>query len=206
MSVTVEHIEIIYHAFRKSQSDFFNRGYRMPKDFEGHFNDKFSENNKKILIKITGWFLTKWHNIDPYLYFKCGFELYDKRFTYAKFFDDKILLLYITRDKNKKREVRITKQQLIDSAVFVKKWMNKYNLSLNEYIHLREGNLLLAVDHYLKNKIDASFFVFLIQKGMILTDEDRSLIPYIHSNFRKIRFGLNDIKDFVIKLEDKLNE
>jgi hypothetical protein len=76
--------------------------------------------------------------------------------------------------------------------------------TLYDYINAREGHLRMAVDHYLKNQIDASFFVFLIGKGMILTDMDRSQIPYIQQKFRKIQFGLNDIRDFIKKLEGRL--
>lgn len=203
MPVTINDIERIYRAFRRAQSDFNNRGYKIPSDFENHFNTKFKENNKKELIKITGWFLTKWQNIDPYGYFLCGFELY-KSFSYMKFFKDKILLLYMTKDQNQKREIKITKKGLINSAIFVKKWMNENNCTLNEYMKLRDGKQLIAIDHYLKNHIDASFFLFLITKGMILTDQDRSLIPYIQINYRKISFGLNDLKEFIVKLEEKL--
>lgn len=204
MSVKIEDIKEVYRTFLKVQATFNNRGYRMPKDFENHFNFKLKEQNKKSLIKITGWFLTKWQDIDQYKYFMCGFELYDNRFTYVKFFKDKILLLYKTKDKNKKREIKVTKQGLINSAFFVKKWMQKNNATLNDYIKARNGHKKVAIDHYLKNKIDASFFVFLIRKGMILTDDDRSMIPYIQSKFRKIGFGLNDIQNFLVKLEDKL--
>jgi hypothetical protein len=182
------------------------------KDFKRVQSQLFWEDNnniqryieRKAIIKITGWFLTKWQNIDPYGYFMCGFDLYKKNFSYVKFFDEKILLLYITRDKNKKRDINITKKKMIESAVFVKKWMVKNNATLYDYINAREGHLRMAVDHYLKNQIDASFFVFLIGKGMILTDMDRSQIPYIQQKFRKIQFGLNDIRDFIKKLEGRL--
>lgn len=203
MAISVKDIEYIYRCFRKAQSNFKNRGYRMPKDFEKHFNERMSEVNKKALIKITGWFITKWSNIDPYTYFSCGFEL-NNNFSYNKFFDDKVMLLYIQRDKNKKRNINITKQGLMNSAMFVKSWMNENNITFNQYIRSREGDLKLAIDHYLKNKIDASFFVFLIRKGMQLTDQDRSLIPYIQERYRKINFGLNDIEDFLKKMEVKL--
>lgn len=204
MPVTPNHIKSIYKAFRKSQADYNNRGYRMPKNFEEHFNTKFKEQNKKALIKITGWFLTKWKDIDPYEYFTCGFELFKKSFTYTKFFNDKIILLYKTRDKNKKREIHITKQALIKSALFVKKWIEENNISFDEYLRIREGHQKIAVSHYINNSIDATFIVFLIQKGMLLTDTERSLMPYVQSNYRKITFGLNTIKDFIKKLEEKL--
>ena len=204
MSVTPEHIEKIYVQFRKAQADHFNRGYRLPKNFTEHFNSKFSEQNKKALIKVTGWFMTKWQMIDPYRYFQCGFELHDKRFSYMKFFNEKILLLYKTRDKIQKREIQITKEIIVKSAKFVKMFMEDNRITLNEYMSLRAGNQRLAIDHYLKNHIDASFLVYLIRKGMILTDTERSVIPYVQKNYRKIIFGLNDIKDFVDKLGERL--
>ena len=204
MPVTVEHIENIYHQFRRSQADFNNRGYRMPKDFEVHFNNRFKETNQKALIKITGWFLTKWQSIDPYNYFMCGFEIYGKGFSYIKFFKEKILLLYVTRDKNKKRQVVITKQGLIKSAVFVKKWMSDNNITLDDYIHAREGHQKIAVDHYLTNKIDASFLIYLITKGLILTDTERGSIPYVQKNFRKITLEFGVMQVFLRKLGGKL--
>lgn len=205
MTIPIDKIKEIYLQFRKAQSFAKNRGYRMPKDFEKHFNEKMAEVNRKALIKVTGWFLTKWQNIDPYTYFLCGFELFSS-FSYTTFFNEKIILLYIRKDKNNKRDINTTKKGLIKSAKFVKTWMNENNKTLSQYIHTREENLRVAIDHYLKNKIDASFFVFLIKKGMQLTDEDRSLIPYIQEKYRKIYFALNDIDDFLEKLEEKLNE
>jgi hypothetical protein len=204
MPVTAKHIESIYKAFRKAQADYNNRGYKMPRDFEKHFNTKFSEPNKKALIKITGWFLTKWKNINQYDYFMCGFELFKKGFTYTKFFDEKIILLYKTRDKNKKREIHITKKKLIESALVVKVWMEKHNASLDDYMSTREGYQKIAIRHYLDNKIDATFLVFLIQKGMILTDTERSVIPYVQANYRKIICGLGEIRNFTKKLGEKL--
>lgn len=202
--MNVKEIENIYFNFRKAQSEFNNRGFRLPKDFESYFNSKFREPNKKALIKITGRFLTKWQDIDPYIYFKCGFDLYKNKFTYTKFFKEEILRLYIQRDKNRKREIEITKKGLVDSAIFVKKWCKNNNSCLYDYMRIRNENKLVVIDHYLKNKIDASFFVFLLRKGMILTDNDRSLIPYIHTNYRRINFGLNDLKLFLKKMEEKL--
>jgi hypothetical protein len=68
----------------------------------------------------------------------------------------------------------------------------------------RDGNQRVAIDHYLKNNIDAAFLVFMIRRGMVLTDQDRSYIPYIQERYRKINFNLNDIEDFLIKVEEKL--
>lgn len=205
MSISIKDIENIYIQFRRAQSFANSRGFRPTKNFEKYFNEKMKEFNKKFLIEITKFFITKWSHINPYIYFQCGFELL-KTFSYKNFFNPKIMLLYIQKDKNKKREINITKKGLINSAIFVKEWMRNNNKTFNQYIHHKEGNLKIAIDHYLRNKIDASFFVFLIRYGMNLTDDDRSLIPYIQEKYRKIYFGLNDINDFTKKLEVKINE
>lgn len=202
MPVSMKDIEHIYLQFRKAQSFAKNRGYTMPKDFEKHF-EKMHGLNKAALIKATGFFLTKWQNISPYQYFLCGFELYSG-FTYKMIFKEKILRLYIERDKNKKRQIKITKDGLVKSALFVKGWMKDNNATFNDYMRARNGNQKIAVEHYLENNIDASFFVFMIRKGMMLEDQDRSMIPYIQERYRKLNFGLNDLKDFLVKLEEKL--
>lgn len=208
MPVRIEDIEEIYFQFRKAQADYNNRGFRMPKDFEKHFSVKLTEPNKKKLTRITGYFKTKWNNIDPYEYFKCGFELLGKKFSYVKFLDEKILLLYIRRDKLKKREIRVKKENLFKSAKFVKKYIEKNGISnIREYINIKEGQHKIVIDHYLKNKIDASFLVFLIiRKGLRLTDSDRNLMPYIVENYRKIVEDLREkeMKDFCKKLGEKL--
>ena len=203
--MNIEQIEQIYYQFRKAQADYNNRGFRMPKNFEDHFKKKLSAINQKKLVKATNWFNTKWSNIDPYIYFTCGFEIYKKRFSYIKFFEEKILLLYIQRDKNEKRQIRVTKEKLIASAKFIKKYMRDNDIStLKEYMDTNDGNQKLAVSHYLKNEIDSSFFVFLLKMGMRLTDIDRSFIPYISKHYRVINVMLVDIKPFLNKIEESI--
>jgi hypothetical protein len=202
MPVSMEDIERIYVEFRKAQSFSLDRGWRMPKNFEDHF-ERMNGLNRKALIKITGFFLTKWQNVNPYQYFLCGFELYST-FTYRMFFNEKILRLYIEKDKNKKRQIKITKVGIAKSALFVKNWMRENNASFGDYMRARNGTQRVAIEHYLENNIDAAFLVFMIRKGMILNDHDRSMVPYIQERYRKINFGLNDIKDFLVKLEGKL--
>lgn len=205
MSMNIGVIQDTYFQFRKAQADYNKRGFRMPKNFESHFNSILAKQNQKALIKVTGYFLTKWNKIDPYKYFSCGFELLGKNYSYVKFFDEKVLLLYITRDKNKKREVTLTKKKLVDSAVFIKRYMAKNNIpNITSYINTRESNQNICIGHYFKNKIDANFFVILMRKGLTLTDTERSLIPYVQENYRNILFELDEVKDFVKKLEEKL--
>jgi len=74
--------------------------------------------------------------------------------------------------------------------------------SLQEYMDTNDGNQKLAVSHYLKNEIDSSFFVFLLKKGMRLSDTDRSFIPYISKHYRIINVMLVDIKPFLNKMEE----
>lgn len=199
----IDQIKNVYYQFRKAQAHYNNRGFRMPKDFEKHFKTKLSTVNQKKLTNITNWFNTKWSNIDPYRYFICGFELYKKRFSYVKFFEEKIILLYKQRDKNEKRKAKATKKSLVNSAAFVKKYMKDNEIeSLREYIDTNDGNQKLAVSHYLKNKIEASFFVFLMKKGMKLSDTDRSYIPYIAKNYRRLNIELNEMKSFLDKIEE----
>ncbi len=201
----IDKIEKIYYQFRKAQADYNNRGFRMPKDFEAHFTKKMNKVNQEKLVALTNRFNTKWSNIDPYTYFKCGFDLYKKNFSYVKFLNEKIFLLYVQRDKNSKREVRVTKQKLIDSAKFIKQYMTKNEIySIQEYIDTSDGNKKLAVTHYLQNKIDAAFFVWLIKKGMKLTDTDRGFIPYISKHYRNINVMLNELKSFLSKIEERL--
>ena len=102
----------IYRQFRRAQAHKNNRGYRMPKDFDKHFSTKMSEKNREALTLATKFFNTKWHNIDPYRFFECGFELF-KTFSYTQFFDPRVINLYVTRDKNHKRELKVSKQEMI---------------------------------------------------------------------------------------------
>jgi len=180
-------IRLIYSNFRKAQSFHNNRGYRLPTNFEKHFNTKLSEKNREILSLTTKYFLTKWRNINQFEYFLCGFELY-KGFSYHQFFDQKIMTLYITKDKNKKRTLELVQKNFEKSKIFVLNYIKKNNLkSLKLYGQMKEGNTTLAVQHYVHNHIDKFFLVKLISNGIVsLTDSDRIQIPYIIDQYREI--------------------
>lgn len=53
MAVSLDKIKYIYECFRKAQAFSKSRGYRLPKDFEKHFNEKMAKRHKEILIKIS---------------------------------------------------------------------------------------------------------------------------------------------------------
>jgi hypothetical protein len=206
----IERIQYTYHCFRRAQADNLGRGFKMPKNFEDHLG-KMSEANKEKLIKASNYFLTKWSNIDQYRYFVCGFKLFKKSFSYMKFLDERILNYYITLDKNKKRETTNIKKDLVESAKYVKKWINDYGKTLYDYIQIedKENGRKLAVTDYIKGKIDTSFFIWLITKGLILTDTDRGYLPYANEfgeTYRNIIFEIKNMTSFMNALEDKINE
>lgn len=195
----------VYVIFRKSQSSFLSRPYRLPKDVLGHIENKFSDTNKRHLQKITDNFNTKWINIDPEKYFKYGFELFGKTFTYTKFFDPRLIQFYIMKDKNSKREMEINKKQLLSSAKFVKKFLNENEITLSQYCEKKDGELSLPILHYLNGKLDNIFLTLLIYKKFLrLTDYEREKIKNIISNYRKLVYNINNIDDFFNKLLMKL--
>jgi hypothetical protein len=178
----------IYKSFRQAQSNFLSRPYRLPKDWETHFNKMIQTTRDKITILVTH-FNTKWMNIDIDRYFKTGFDLFGKNFSYNKFTDPKIMLLYIENDKTLKRNYILTKENFTKSKNFVIDWCKnksiREDLSLfTQYSRMEDNGMKAPVTHYLKNKIDKYFFTWLImEKYFVLTDEDRVLVPLITENY-----------------------
>jgi hypothetical protein len=188
----ISNIREIYKNFRKAQASYNNRGYRLPKNFETHFNTKLSDKNREILSLTTKYFLTKWRNINQFEYFLCGFELY-KGFSYHQFFDQKVMTLYITKDKNKKRKLKMVSADLQKSKNFVLNYIKENNIkSLKAYGQMKEGEVSLPVQHFTHNFIDKFFLVKLINKGIVvLTDSDRIQVPYIIDQYREIQEEMN---------------
>jgi hypothetical protein len=182
----------IYVCFRKAQSNFLNRGYRIPKDFDAHLK-KMNKRNRESLILITDYFNTKWSNIDPETYFECGFDIL-KSFSYVNFFDERVINLYKTKDKNRKREMTITKEEIQKSLNFSKKYMVKNGINhVKEYGRLRDGYESVPINHYLKNKVSKYFIVMLIKNGfLILNDDDRARIPYIIEQYNECVKEINE--------------
>jgi len=197
-------IELVYRLFRRSQAVANNRGYRIPKDFEKHLV-KMSEPNRAALYKIRDYFRTKWKNIDPTLYFACGFEMMP-RFSYNKFFDPRIIRLYINKDKHQKRDVKLTKKNLTISVKFVKKYMRDNKIpSFVVYCSSRTDNQCLPVTHYLSNNIDGYFLTWLLYSRLIwLSEDEKSILPYIIKQYRENVSKLLNINDFLKKLKEVL--
>jgi hypothetical protein len=197
----------VYVSFRKAQSQYLSRPYRLPKDFDAFIQNKLSDKNKEALEISTNWFNTKWRNIDMDVFFQCGFELMGKGFSYVKFFDRRVLNLYIEKDKNIKRESELNKKMLIKSAKFVKKFMEyKSNISkIVQYCNHSCDGIRAPIKHYLSNNIDNFFLTWLIKSGYLkLTDDERNMIPQVADNYRKYVVALDRMDKFLQMMENKI--
>jgi len=203
----IKDIEFVYFKFRKASAEFHNRGYRLPKDFESFLYNRMSKPNREKLIKLTKNFITKWERIDIEQYFKVGFKLFGKNFSYIKFLDEKIITLYKDIDKNLKRDLNDNKKKFTNSAKYVIKYIKSNNLNFDTYCEkkLKDGEISIVVDHYIKNYIDKIFVVWLIKKGYFyLNDSEKPLVPYIIDNYRDLYVKLDEMNGFIDKIERKI--
>lgn len=184
----------IYKVFRKCQGAARNSGYRLPKDWVAHYNNKMTRENKLALDTITSFFNTKWANIDPETYFSLGFELFGLRFTYRKFLDRKTMLHYIQNDKMAKREVGLTQEDIKKSVDFIKRFVNgeAVGSKIVQYCSMKDGMLGMPVKHYLENRITKAFMVFLIWYGYYQATEDElNKMPYVTAHYREVAATFN---------------
>ena len=203
----------VYTAFRKAQAEHYARPYRLPKDFEYYFNVKVSPKNREYIQKAALYFSTRWRNINIDRYMRYGFELFGKRFTYAKFFDPRLLKFYIAKDKNEKREIKINKKTIIESAKYVKRYLkplfspDSVTPPLIQYCRLTDGYQSVPVKHYIEGHIDKYFLVWLLKTGVLrMTDEDRSQTPYIAENYRDYLLTVNELEPFFTRILASINK
>jgi len=177
----------------------------MPKDFDAHLEKKFSDKNREALLLATNYFNTKWTNVNPYRYMQCGFELF-KTFSYLKFFDPRVMRLYVQRDKNAKREMVVNKKAIVESVKFIKRFMKENNIRMTrDYLQLQNGHRKIIIDHYSHGNIDKYLLVWLVKSGrLILTDDDRACMTYITHQYREIGEKLQEINGFMRKVGEKL--
>jgi len=194
----------IYTSFRRSQGGFNNRPYRIPKDFNKFLFETMSEKNREYLTYATKNFNTKWRHIDPNRFFDCGFEAFGKNFSYVRFFDRKVLNLYIERDKNLKRAQKISRAAIIDDIKFIKRYLGKGMIEqvkgspLINYCCLEENGQLIPIRHYLLNGISRYIIVWMIDRGYLrLKDGDRELLPLILENYREYLDEVKSMDNFV---------
>lgn len=178
----------VYKSFRQAQSGFLGRPFKLPNDFDTFFAKMVQPTKDKIIL-LTTYFNTKWMNVDPDTYFNVGFELFGKNFSYNKFTNEKILLLYIEKDKNKKRSYILTKENFGKSKDFVTAYCSKRSMRQDisiytQYSRVLENGIKAPIAHYLSNAIDRYFLTWLIMNGYLrLSDDDRVLIPLITENY-----------------------
>ena len=192
----IDDIMETYVQYRRAQAFINNRGYRIPKDFEKHFNTKLTEKNREILSMVTKYFMTRWSGIDAYEYFVCGFTIF-KGFTYHQFFDRKVMTMYVTKDRNKKRSLKLVHEKMEESKKFVLDYIKENGLkSVKEYGDLRKQSELVCIHHYLHNRICKFLLVSFISKGVVkLNDDDRTKIPYIVTQYREILAELEEFRN-----------
>lgn len=202
----------IYCIFRKSQAMSKNRGYRLPKDWNIHWENKLNKTARDNIQIITDYFNTKWCDISPEMYFEAGFDVY-KSFSYHQFLNRKVIEMYKRKDKNKKRNTDVNKKTIIQSLKHVinsiedKEKLEKFGV-LRHYCRIYINTYTRKpIKDYIDNKISAPFLVWLISEGYVsLTDEERSVIPYIINNYRDILSGLKDpdMRQFLYEIKEKI--
>jgi hypothetical protein len=200
-------IEDIYTSFRKSQAGYNSRPYKLPKDFNSFLDKRISEKNKQCLELAAKNFNTKWRHIDIDRFFTYGFELFGKNFTYTRFFDKRLVRFYIERDKVIKRSMTLTEDEINKSLMFIDSYIkemgfNKSRLSpLSQYCQSKDGNQSMPVVHFLKGKISKYIIVFLCNIGfLVLSDDDRILLPLIVENWRNYLEELKPLNDKIIEM------
>ena len=190
-----------YYCFRFAQSEFLNRPYRLPKDFKSFLFNRMKAPSRECLIDITKCFFTKWERIDKKDYFRCGFKIMGKGFTYHRFFDKRIIEQYIQIDRAIKRDMTHNKGKFVESVKFVKKFLKENKLTLLEYCNKKIDGYFLPVRHYIENDIDKIFLAWLIKKGYyVLSDYDRSILPYVVDNYREMYVKLEKMNSFIRKI------
>jgi hypothetical protein len=193
----------IYKIFRKCQGDAKGSGYRLPKDWDAHYKNKMTSENRLCLDTVTGFFNTKWQNIDPETYFTLGFEIFGMRFTYRKFLDRKTMLHYIQKDKMEKREIGLVQEDIKSSVDFVKRYVNGQAVGskIIQYCSMKDGMMGLPVKHYLENKITKTFMVFLMWYGFYTPNEEElNKMPYVTAHYRDVAANFN--KEIVLLCQE----
>lgn len=197
----------IYVAFRKAQSEAKNRGYRLPKDWDNHFTYKLNKTAQDNLIQLAEYLNSLWRNVELEKYMECGFEVF-KGFSYHQFFNPKIMEKYRRNYRNEKLKEEANKKTLEKDVKFVKNFTKDKDTNgftrVKYYGRLRENNLSIPIQHYIKGKISGYFIVWLISNGyLFLLDNDRALITDITINYRDMVADLNKIEG-VNALIDKI--
>jgi len=201
----------IYQIFRRKQGEVLGRGYRLPKDWE-KFIEKFNKSNLSYLIKLTDNFNTKWCNINPDKYMECGFSLFNKTFTYRNFIDEKILMLYVQRDKTDKRIKEINKQRIISSVKHILSVTPTTDMihPFQRYATLDGSGERLIINDFITGLIDKYTLCYLIRHGYFKpTADEFDKIQLWLGNNNHLHLMMDDINkysEFFKKIEDMIDE
>jgi len=199
----------VYCAFRQAQAEFLSRPYTLPKNWE-KFKKRLTEKNLACLEQATKKFNGTWYKICPHTYFRIGFNIFGKKFSYVKFFEKVILKKYMQDDRLQKRDLTLSKKELIKSAKFIRKFMSRKNPNLRlslarQYSVLTDGKASLPIIHYIQGHLDKFFLVWLMRRGLIkVGDDERAQIPDIVDSYREYLAVLDKpgMSDFLEKLRE----
>lgn len=202
----------VYAAFKRAQAEAKGTGgYRMPKDWKKHQETKFNKFTNDCLYKMMMHFNTTYSNVDMDKYMACGFELW-KSFGYKHFCDPKIINLYMQYDKQEKRRMLASKDQIDSTFEFLKhEMMTKPRREgygqLQNYCKFRDGEVRIIINTYMKGKIDAMTLIYCIFKRYLsLTDDERALTPYIADRYRSLCENMQEVKNYIERKELELDE
>jgi hypothetical protein len=199
----------VYCSFRRAQSLKNNKAYRLPKDWEA-YNAKMNTANAQWLYKLTVYFNTTYSNLNMDEYMNCGFELYPK-FTYKNFFDSRVLNLYIEKDKAKKRRTEVAQHEIDDTFANIKEFLDTQPAregysQLQSYCKFRDGERRVIINMYMRGLVDTMTLVYCIKKRyLILTDDERPLVPYVSQRYRELVDKLCDVQVYIGRKESELN-
>lgn len=192
----------VFMSYKNAEKEFNNgRPFRIPKNWDSYFENR-PERMKKVLEKASLYFMTKWERIDMDEYMRCGFSVFGKKFKIDSnrfFFNYAVIKKYIHRDKEKKSGFSFIKEKFDSSKKFMNEYMSKMTvnpeISLEiQYCQINNSNVSVPIIHYVKNRIDKYFLVYLIKNGYLsLTEEEKSIVPEVVRNYRKYSLLLDTV-------------
>lgn len=200
----------VYFAFRKAQALANGRGFRMPKDFDA-FLAKMTPMNREWMQRATIAFNTRYSNINIDVYMSCGFEIW-KNFTYKNLLHDKVIQLYIHKDKTKKRQTEVTQREIETTFNNIEDYLRDKPrrpgyTQLQNFCKFRQGEVRICINMYVQGKVDVMTLAYCVNRGYIkLTDDERALSTYLVQKYRDILDALEDVKSFIIQKENEINE
>jgi hypothetical protein len=200
----------VYAAFRRAQANHKGTGYRLPKDWKKHSETKMTDFNRDKLYKMMVHFNTTYSNVDMDKYMACGFQIWSG-FTYKHFCDQKIMNLYMQHDKQKKRQMQASVNDVDKTFAYIATRLQSlprrsgYS-QLQNFCKFSDGEVKLCINTYLKGMMDTTTLVYCIYKRYInLTDDERALTPYISERYRELVENMLELKSYIEEKERLLD-